>query len=64
MLLLGKNGQVGQALELALAPLAGPGELVALDRSNGGDLAQLQVLTQTIRELRPQVMSTPRPTRR
>ena len=41
ILLLGKNGQVGQALERALAPLAGPGELLALDRSNGGDLAQL-----------------------
>jgi dTDP-4-dehydrorhamnose reductase len=56
ILLLGKNGQVGQALERALAPLAGPGELVALDRSNGGDLAQLQDLAQTIRQLRPQVI--------
>ena len=56
LLLLGKNGQVGQALERALAPLAGRGELVALDRSNGGDLAQLQDLTQTIRQLRPQII--------
>ena len=56
ILLLGKNGQVGQALERALAPLAGPGELVALDRSNGGDLAQLDQLTQTVRHLRPQII--------
>ncbi len=33
ILLLGKNGQVGQALERALALLAGPSELVALDRT-------------------------------
>ena len=56
ILLLGKNGQVGQALERALAPLAGPGELVALDRSNGGDLAQLDTLAATVRQLRPQVI--------
>ena len=56
ILLLGKNGQVGQALERALAPLAGPGELVALDRTNGGDLAQLDTLAATIRQLRPQVI--------
>ena len=56
ILLLGKNGQVGQALVRALAPLAGPGELVALDRSNGGDLGQPEALTQTIRALRPQVI--------
>jgi dTDP-4-dehydrorhamnose reductase len=56
ILLLGKNGQVGQALELALAPLAGPGELLALDRSNGGDLAQLDALAATVRQLRPQVI--------
>jgi dTDP-4-dehydrorhamnose reductase len=56
ILLLGKNGQVGQALERALAPLAGPGELVALDRSNGGDLSQLQDLAQTIRQLHPQII--------
>ena len=54
ILLLGKNGQVGRALERALAPMAGPGELIALDRSNGGDLSQLQDLAQTIRQLRPQ----------
>ena len=56
ILLLGKNGQVGQALERALAPLAGPGELLALDRSNGGDLAQLDILAATVRQLRPQVI--------
>jgi len=56
ILLLGKNGQVGQALERALAPLAGPGELLALERSNGGDLAQLDTLAATVRQLRPQVI--------
>ena len=56
ILLLGKNGQVGQALERALAPLAGPGELLALDRSKGGDLAQLDTLAATVRQLRPQVI--------
>ena len=56
ILLLGKNGQVGQALERALAPLAGPGELLALDRNNGGDLAQLNALAATVRQLRPQVI--------
>jgi dTDP-4-dehydrorhamnose reductase len=56
ILLLGKNGQVGQALERALAPLAGPGELLALDRNNGGDLAQLNALAATVRQLSPQVI--------
>jgi dTDP-4-dehydrorhamnose reductase len=56
ILLLGKNGQVGRALERALAPLAGPGELLALDRSKGGDLAQLDALAATVRQLRPQVI--------
>jgi dTDP-4-dehydrorhamnose reductase len=56
ILLLGKNGQVGQALERTLAPLAGPGELVSLDRSNGGDLSQLDQLAATVRHLRPQVI--------
>ena len=56
ILLLGKNGQVGHALERALAPLAGPGELVALYRTNGGDLAQLDALAATVRQLRPQVI--------
>jgi len=56
ILLLGKNGQVGQALERALAPLAGPGKLLALDRTNGGDLAQLDTLAAMVRQLRPQVI--------
>ena len=56
ILLLGKNGQVGQALERALAPLAGPGELLALGRSKGGDLAQLDTLASTVRQLRPKVV--------
>ena len=56
ILLLGKNGQVGRALERALAPLAGPGELFALDRSHGGDLAQLDALAATVRQWRPQVI--------
>ena len=56
ILLLGKNGQVGQALERALAPLAGPDELLALDRYNGGDLSQLDQLAATVRQWRPQVI--------
>ena len=56
ILFLGKNGQVGRALERALAPLAGPDELVALDRKNGGDFAQLDTLAATVRQLRPQVI--------
>ena len=56
ILLLGKNGQVGQALERALAPLAGPGKLLALDRSKGADLAQLDTLAVTVRQFRPQVI--------
>ena len=56
ILLLGKSGQVGQALERALAPLAEPGELIALERSKGGDLAQLDALAATVRQLRPQVI--------
>ena len=58
ILLLGKNGQVGQALQRTLAPL---GELVALDRnprSDGlcGDLGQPECLAATIRQLRPDVI--------
>ena len=56
ILLLGKNGQVGRVLERALAHLAGPGELVALDRFQGGDLAQLDALAATVRQWRPQVI--------
>ena len=58
ILLLGKNGQVGQALQRTLAPL---GELVALDRNPSsaglcGDLGQPECLAATIRQLRPDVI--------
>jgi dTDP-4-dehydrorhamnose reductase len=58
ILLLGKNGQVGQALQRTLAPL---GELVALDRIQGsdglcGDLGQPEALAATVRQLRPDVI--------
>jgi dTDP-4-dehydrorhamnose reductase len=58
ILLLGKNGQVGQALQRTLAPL---GELVALGRTQGsdglcGDLDQPECLSATIRQLRPDVI--------
>jgi dTDP-4-dehydrorhamnose reductase len=50
ILLLGKNGQVGQALTRLLAPL---GEVIALDRHNGGDLSQPEALAATVRRHRP-----------
>lgn len=50
ILLLGKNGQVGQALTRVLAPL---GEVIALDRHNGGDLRQPEALAVTVRQHRP-----------
>lgn len=57
ILLLGKNGQVGWELQRALAPL---GEVVALDRHgrNGltGNLADLDGLRRTLRELKPPVI--------
>ncbi|MEJ6008157.1 dTDP-4-dehydrorhamnose reductase [Paucibacter sp. AS339] len=53
ILLLGKNGQVGWELQRALAPL---GELVALDRSEGADLAKPEVLRATVRAVAPQVI--------
>lgn len=57
ILLLGKDGQVGWELQRALAPL---GEVVALDRHgrNGltGDLADLDSLRRTLRELKPEVI--------
>ena len=53
ILLLGKNGQVGWELQRALASL---GELVALDRQEGADLANTEVLTATVRALAPQVI--------
>lgn len=57
ILLLGKNGQVGWELQRALAPL---GELVALDRRGQdgltGDLANLDGLSRTVREFKPDVI--------
>ena len=57
ILLLGKNGQVGWELQRSLAPL---GDVVALDRqgSDGlcGDLADLDGLRNTIRQVRPDVL--------
>ncbi|WP_280564592.1 dTDP-4-dehydrorhamnose reductase [Chromohalobacter sp. 48-RD10] len=57
ILLLGKNGQVGWELQRSLAPL---GELIALDRHGrdglSGDLADLDGLRRTVRELKPAVI--------
>ncbi|SDS60921.1 dTDP-4-dehydrorhamnose reductase [Pseudomonas sp. Z003-0.4C(8344-21)] len=57
ILLLGKNGQVGWELQRSLAPL---GELVALDRQTlgglSGDLASLESLRSTIRQVAPDVI--------
>ena len=46
ILLLGKNGQVGQVLSRCLPAL---GEVIALDRHNGGDLSQPEALAATVR---------------
>ena len=56
ILLLGKNGQVGWALQRSLAPL---GELVALDAQSQihcGDLTNLAGLAQTVRDVAPDVI--------
>ena len=56
ILLLGKNGQVGWALQRSLAPL---GELVALDAQSQihcGDLSNLAGLAQTVRDVAPDVI--------
>lgn len=53
ILLLGKNGQLGWELQRALAPL---GELVAIDRSEGGDLADEDTLRATVRRVAPDVI--------
>lgn len=53
ILLLGKNGQVGWELQRALAPL---GELVALDRHEGADLADSAALAATVRAHAPQLI--------
>ncbi|OWQ93578.1 dTDP-4-dehydrorhamnose reductase [Roseateles aquatilis] len=53
VLLLGKNGQLGWELQRALAPL---GELVALDRQEGGDLGDSDLLRATVRRVAPDVI--------
>jgi len=56
ILLLGKNGQVGWALQRSLAPL---GELVVLDsqsQTHCGDLSNLTGLAQTVRDVAPDVI--------
>ena len=56
ILLLGKNGQLGWELQRSLAPL---GEIIALDRNSteqSGDLSNLQGLTNTLREVAPDII--------
>ncbi|QPF75087.1 dTDP-4-dehydrorhamnose reductase [Roseateles sp. DAIF2] len=53
ILLLGKNGQLGWELQRALAPL---GELIALDRHEGGDLGDADRLWATLKQQRPDVI--------
>ncbi|MCV2422804.1 dTDP-4-dehydrorhamnose reductase [Paucibacter sp. DJ2R-2] len=53
ILLLGKNGQVGWELQRALSPL---GELIALDRHDGGDLTDSAALSATVRRIAPQLI--------
>jgi dTDP-4-dehydrorhamnose reductase len=56
VLLFGKNGQVGWELQRSLAPL---GELVALDRHSEnycGDLANLDGIRETVRQVRPDII--------
>lgn len=56
LLLFGKNGQIGWELQRSLAVL---GEVVALDRSSQehcGNLANLNGLARTVREVRPDVI--------
>ena len=53
ILLLGKNGQLGWELQRSLAPL---GEVVALDRHNGGDMTQTAALVDLALSLSPQVI--------
>jgi dTDP-4-dehydrorhamnose reductase len=53
ILLLGKNGQVGWELQRSLAPL---GEVIALDRHNGGDLCDLSALAETVQRIAPDVI--------
>jgi dTDP-4-dehydrorhamnose reductase len=52
LLLLGSQGQVGQELQLTLAPL---GEVIACDR-NQGDLSQPESLRELIQTLQPDIL--------
>ena len=56
ILLLGKNGQLGWELQRSLAPL---GKIVALSRDSKsfcGDLTDLSGLTDTVRQLKPDII--------
>jgi dTDP-4-dehydrorhamnose reductase len=56
ILLFGRNGQVGWELQRSMAVL---GEVVALDRrssDHSGDLADLEGIARTVRDLRPDVI--------
>jgi dTDP-4-dehydrorhamnose reductase len=53
ILLLGKNGQLGWELQRALAVV---GDVVALDRHSGGDLANAESLLATVQAVAPQVI--------
>jgi dTDP-4-dehydrorhamnose reductase len=53
ILLFGKNGQVGWELQRALAPL---GDIVAPEKSQGGDLADLECIARTIEAAAPDII--------
>jgi dTDP-4-dehydrorhamnose reductase len=53
ILLLGKNGQLGWELQRSLAPL---GELIAVDRHEGGDLSDPAALAATVHAVQPRVI--------
>lgn len=53
ILLLGPNGQVGWELQRSLAVV---GEVVALDRHNGGDLSNPEALLAAVQAVAPQVI--------
>jgi len=53
ILLLGKNGQLGWELQRSLAVV---GDVVALDRHEGGDLANREALLATVQAIAPQVI--------
>ena len=53
ILLLGKNGQLGWELQRSLAIV---GDVVALDRHNGGDLGNREALMAAVQAVAPQVI--------